>query len=108
MVKKAPTDLSILRILLVGLAVVGTGTVFYHAVEKLNYLDSVYFSVITLTTIGYGDITPHTDAGKVFTIFYVLIGIGLLAAVANYLLHHALVQRWEKKHPGEKIDTRRP
>lgn len=92
-------------ILLLGATVVGTGTVFYHIVENLKWLDSVYFSVITLTTIGYGDIVPHTDAGKIFTIFYVLVGIGLLAGVANYLLQHAMVRRWQKRHPGEKIDT---
>lgn len=95
-------------IFMIGAVVVGTGTVFYHIVEHLKILDAVYFSVITLTTIGYGDIVPKTDAGKIFTILYVLVGIGLLAAVANYLLRHALVQRWQKKHPGEDIDTRRP
>ena len=41
-----------------------TGTLFYHAVEGWRFLDALYFSVATLTTVGYGDFTPQTDAGK--------------------------------------------
>lgn len=54
------------------------GTVFYHFVEHLTWLNAYYFSVITLATVGYGDITPHTNAGKIFTTFYVLFGIGII------------------------------
>jgi hypothetical protein len=48
-------------------------------VEGWNLLDSLYFCVITLTTIGYGDFSPKTDPGKLFTIMYAFTGIGLLA-----------------------------
>ncbi|WMW23389.1 potassium channel family protein [Methanolobus mangrovi] len=54
------------------------GTIVYHSVEGWRWLDSLYFSVITLTTIGYGDFAPVTDAGKIFTILYVFTGIGIL------------------------------
>jgi voltage-gated potassium channel len=54
------------------------GTVFYHAVEHLSWVDAYYFSVITLATVGYGDIVPHTDAGKLFTTIYIFIGVGLI------------------------------
>jgi len=42
------------------LLMIGVGSFFYHFVEKLNWLDAVYFCVVTLATVGYGDITPHT------------------------------------------------
>ncbi len=81
----------------IGFGVLAVGVVFYHRVENLSWLDSLYFCVITLTTIGYGDIAPKTDAGKLFTVFYVLIGIGILAAVVNYLMKRAVMQRMEKR-----------
>ncbi len=73
------------------------GTVFYHLVEKLAWLDAIYFSVITLATVGYGDIVPHTTAGKIFTIFYVLIGIGIIATFANLTIKRAVAHREIKK-----------
>lgn len=54
-----------------------TSTIFYHNVEGWRYLDSAYYSVVTLTTIGYGDFTPHTDAGKIFMMCLALCGIGI-------------------------------
>ncbi len=54
------------------------GTVFFHFQEDLSWLDAYYFSVVSLATVGYGDITPKTDLGKFVTTFYLLIGIGLL------------------------------
>ena len=55
-----------------------SGVVFYSLVEHLSPVDALYFSVTTLTTVGYGDFSPQTTAGKLFTVVYVLIGVGLL------------------------------
>ncbi len=54
------------------------GGFIYHNIEGWRYLDSVYFSAITLTTIGYGDFSPQTDTGKIFTIFFALAGVGMV------------------------------
>ena len=77
--------------LVVGL--VTGGAVFYHLVEKLSWLDSFYFTIVTLTTVGYGDISPTTAAGKLFTMAYLLIGIGLLVTFAARLSSHLVEQR---------------
>jgi len=66
-----------------------SGMVFYHEVEGWRYLDSLYFSVTTLTTIGFGDFAPHTDAGKVFTIIYVFMGLGVIFGFIEKLAEHA-------------------
>ncbi|KYG37989.1 transporter [Bacillus gaemokensis] len=55
-----------------------SGGSFHSTVEGLRIIDALYFSVVTLTTVGYGDFSPQTDFGKIFTIFYICIGIGLV------------------------------
>jgi len=77
--------------------VIAIGAVFYHIIEKLSWLNAVYFCVITLATVGYGDITPKTDLGKVFTVFYVFLGVGIIATLANLLVRRAVVHREYKK-----------
>jgi voltage-gated potassium channel len=62
---------------------IAIASTFYHLVEGWRWLDSVYFSVITIATVGYGDFSPKTDLGKLFTIFYVLTGLGLFVATAT-------------------------
>lgn len=46
--------------------VLALGTIFYHWVEGWRWLDSLYFCVITLAMVGYGDFSPKTDLGKLF------------------------------------------
>jgi voltage-gated potassium channel Kch len=78
---------------LVALIVIIIGMVFYHNVEAMSWVDALYFAVITLTTVGYGDIFPVTDAGKLFTVAYVVIGIGIIATFAKLLLKSAFSRR---------------
>lgn len=79
------------------------GAVFYHHVEHLRWLDAFYFCTITLATVGYGDITPHTNLGKLFTIFYVIVGIGILATFANLLIKNAVARRQIKQYNKKNI-----
>ena len=74
--------------ILVGV-VIGSGTLFYHFVEGMGWIDAFYFCVITLTTIGYGDLTPKTAIGKLFTVVYIFVGLGLLAAFISYVAQQA-------------------
>jgi hypothetical protein len=73
------------------LLAIGTG--FYSLVEGWGILDSLYFSVISLATIGYGDFVPTTDAGKIFTIVYVLSGIGVIVSFVSTVASHAVNRR---------------
>lgn len=57
------------------------GTFLFHWIEGWNYLDSLYFCVISLATVGYGDFTPDTPLGKVLAIIYIINGIGILLAL---------------------------
>jgi hypothetical protein len=62
------------------------GMVFYHQVEGWGWLDALYFSVITLSTVGYGDFSPTTSASKIFTMVYILLGLSIFASFAGMLV----------------------
>ncbi len=57
------------------------GMVVYHWLEGWAYLDALYFSLITMATIGYGDLVPTTPASKAFTMFFAVNGIAILFAL---------------------------
>ncbi|MGB1583056.1 MAG: potassium channel family protein [Solirubrobacterales bacterium] len=64
-------------------ALLVTGTAFYMLIEGWSMVDAFYFSVTTLTTVGFGQPAPETDVGKIFTAFFVLSGVGMFLAVLN-------------------------
>lgn len=76
-----------------------SGTVFYSSVEGWGWFDSLYFSVITLSTIGYGDFSPKTAFGKAFTIVYVFVGLGLFVAIIRHLADDMITQRKDRGDP---------
>jgi voltage-gated potassium channel len=80
--------------------ILGVGTVFYHIVEKFPWVDSYYFCVVTLATVGYGDITPHTTFGKIFTTFYIFAGVGIITTFFGYSIRRRgakLKERYDEK-----------
>lgn len=62
-------------------------SVFYWIVEGWPLLDSVYFSVVTIATVGYGDFAPKTVPGKIFTMAYIFCGLGIFVSAATILGH---------------------
>ena len=65
-----------------------SAAVYYTHVEKWSIIDSVYFTTVTITTIGYGDVTPSTDNSRIFTIFVILFGKCNLISKKIYNVHH--------------------
>eukprot|EP00590_Aulacoseira_subarctica_P009268 CAMPEP_0172420832 /NCGR_PEP_ID=MMETSP1064-20121228/7171_1 /TAXON_ID=202472 /ORGANISM="Aulacoseira subarctica , Strain CCAP 1002/5" /LENGTH=399 /DNA_ID=CAMNT_0013160971 /DNA_START=192 /DNA_END=1391 /DNA_ORIENTATION=+ len=55
------------------LLIIAIGSVGFHVIEGLHAVDAFYFTTVLLTTVGYGDITPRTDTGKIFATIYVLV-----------------------------------
>ena len=67
-----------LLFVLVGL--LASGTIFYWKVEGWAIIDALYFSVSTIATIGSGDLHPTTTLSKVFTMVFIVLGVGVFIA----------------------------
>ena len=84
-------------VVVLALLTLATGTFFYRWSEGWDYVDALYFSVTTLTTIGFGDLLPTSTGTKLFTIMYSLAGIGIIAAFITSLAQ-SIRARDEQKH----------
>lgn len=80
---------------------IATGTFFYHFIEGFRWVDSYYFTVGTMFTVGYGDLAPETDFGKVFTTVYMIIGVGIIGgfvkSAMQYRVSHSRIATIEKE-----------
>ena len=65
-------------IIIVLLVLLSVGTVTYRQLEKWSWVDSLYFTTTTLTTIGLGDLHPTSDVSKLFTVVFVLVGVSFV------------------------------
>ena len=74
------------RVLLgLGAAIIAASTVFFHFVEGWSYLDAYFFTVVTLSTVGYGNLVPVTALGKIGTTVLIFIGIGVFALAIQHI-----------------------
>ena len=72
--------------LLTTIVVVILSTFFFHNVEGWSYLDSYFFTIVTLSTVGYGSLVPVTALGKIGTTILIIFGIGMIAWVVEHIL----------------------
>ncbi|KAF9288132.1 hypothetical protein BGZ68_000749 [Mortierella alpina] len=88
------------------------GALIFIYIEQWNFLEALFFVMVTITTIGFGDVVPITTAGRIFTIFYAAGGIVLLALAVNairYVLLEDLHRRFaiRARERKAKRDARR-
>lgn len=62
----------------------------YHPETFQSFLDAAYFAVVTMTTVGYGDITPVSDSGRLFTMLMILTGIALIPTQLGDLIRRIM------------------
>lgn len=98
---------NILFVIIVFLLAIVAGTIVYHNLEGWRILDSVYFTVATVTTVGYGDFVPHTDTGKIFTIFFSFFGIATALYLFSMLGGLIFERHVEKKVEQIKIAVKK-
>ena len=88
-----------ITLILIYISAVGIYYFEHHAQpEKFaSVFDSLWWSIVTLTTVGYGDVYPITVGGKIFTFFILLIGLGIVA-VPTAIISSSLTRTFDKKH----------
>ncbi len=83
------------------------GVLYYHNVSGWNYLDSFYFCVITFMTVGYGDFTPEDDKQRLFTAFYIILGVSIggsfIGVISSIITDHNA--KLQAKRNKEVVDT---
>lgn len=73
--------------------IITIGTVFFHFVEGWSWLDSYFFTVVTLTTVGYGTLVPATAVGKIATTVLIFFGLAIVAVAIQQLGHFAITSQ---------------
>jgi voltage-gated potassium channel Kch len=91
----ALSDRSVQGILGITVAIILWAAAFYHYVEGWTWLDSIYFSVVTISTVGFGDFSPETSIGKIFTMFYIVVGLGVFVTTATTIADAIISQAKE-------------
>ena len=74
------------------LIVIAIGTAGFMTIEHLSFIDALYFTIVTISTVGYGDIHPVSAAGKLLSIVLIVIGIGIFLSIVTRFTQ-SLVQR---------------
>jgi len=64
--------------LIILLAIILTGTLGFHLIEGWSFVDSFYLCMATLSTVGYGDFVPVSIPGKIFAVFIIVVGVGMM------------------------------
>ncbi len=100
MVKRLKIKTEIVVAITTLLGWIAIGTIVFYRLEDWTRIEAFYFSVVTITTVGYGDLTPTSDLSRLFTAIYILggvsIGIVTLSLVGSEILSNR-VQRYTER-----------
>lgn len=93
-----------------GLMTIGAaGTVGYMVLEGWNPVDAIYMTVITLSTVGFSEVRPLSETGRMFTAALIVAGVGavtyLFAAVSQYVISGELTGSLRKRRMQHRIDA---
>jgi voltage-gated potassium channel len=92
---------------LVAGALLLTGTIFFWRTEDWTIIQALYFSVVTLTTVGYGDLHPTSAGTQIFTIIYILTGLGVFVALLASVAEKYIEQKSDGGGARERLRARR-
>ena len=102
-----PSRARIRIVLLAVLGAIAVGTLAFHLLEGWSILDSLYVTVQTVTTVGFGDLTPQTTLGRVFATVFMMIGVGVvlyaLTSTVQSIVHSELLAQYGHSRKMSKL-----
>ena len=100
-------DSKINKILVLVASIMSIGTIGYMGLSHYSFVDALYMTVITVTTVGFGEIRPFSPEEKVFTIFLILTSITVfgyaVSAFSEYLVSGKLFDHFKHKKVEKQI-----
>ena len=88
-------------------AIVAIGVIGYTVIEGWPFLDSLYMTVITITTVGYTEVHPMSSNGKIFSIFLIVGGVGgavyVISGVVQYIVEGNIRATWGRRRMKTRI-----
>ena len=95
------------RGLIILASIIATGTIGYMLIEGWSFVDAIYMTLITITTVGYGEVHPLTATGRIFSIFLIVGGVGgavfVLSAFVEYIVEGKLGTTLGRRQMKAKI-----
>ncbi|MGJ8605236.1 MAG: potassium channel family protein [Marivita sp.] len=89
------TRVRIATLILTLVLIVASGTMFFRWAEGWSCLDAYFFTVVTLSTVGYGSLVPATALGKIGTTVFIFVGLGVFAVAIQQFGMFAMRKREE-------------
>jgi len=94
-----------LPLLLLGVLIF-TGTIGYMLIEKFSFLEALYMTIITISSVGFNEVRPLDNSGRIFTIFLILINLGLFTYFISLLTHFYSDTELIKKYKAIKMENK--
>jgi voltage-gated potassium channel len=99
----------ILYLVLIFVSIIIISSFLYSYFENLNTIDSIYITIITLTSLGFSKLFPHTQAGKILTMTLALGGYtflaGIITIISSTILEGKILQNYRRKKMEKKISS---
>ncbi|MFZ9451884.1 MAG: ion channel, partial [Bacteroidia bacterium] len=108
MAPQNPFSWKILLPLFILLILIVTGTLGYYWIDGFSLINAFYMTVITMATVGYGEIQPLSESGRLFTIFLIITSFGTFAyavsTVTKFIIDGELRNFFKEKKLNNSID----
>lgn len=89
-------------VLSVGAILVSAVAMMY--VEGMNFVDALWWSFVTATTVGYGDLSPSSGAGRIIAAILMIVGIGLIGSLTSSITSFFLVRDSEQEYSSDRVE----